>query len=57
MDSGELIDKLYIEMAEFSILTPYLFASDVEEINVNSWKDVKITYLMEGGTRSRENST
>lgn len=33
MDSGELIDKLYIEMAEFSILTPYLFASDVEEIN------------------------
>ena len=44
MDSGELIDKLYIEMAEFSILTPYLFASDVEEINVNSWKDVKITY-------------
>ena len=31
-------------MAEFSFLTPYLFANDVEEININSWKDVKITY-------------
>jgi len=44
MGNGELIDKLYTEMAEFSFLTPYLFATDVEEINVNSWKDVKITY-------------
>ena len=37
-------DKLYTEMAEFSFLTPYLFACDVEEININSWKDTKITY-------------
>lgn len=44
MESGELIDKLYVEMAEFSFLTPYLFATDVEEININSWKDVKVTY-------------
>ena len=44
MDHEALIDKLYTEMAEFSFLTPYLFASDVEEININSWKDTKITY-------------
>ena len=44
MSHEELIDKLYTEMAEFSFLTPYLFANDVEEININSWKDVKITY-------------
>ena len=44
MDTGALIDKLYVEMAEFSFLTPYLFASNVEEININSWRDVKITY-------------
>ena len=31
-------------MSEFSFLTPYLVANDVEEININSWKDVKIIY-------------
>ena len=49
MDHEALIDKLYTEMAEFSFLTPYLFASDVEEININSWKDTKITYAMARG--------
>ena len=39
-----LIARLYAEMAEFSFLTQYLFSNDVEEININSWKDVKITY-------------
>lgn len=39
-----LIDRLYAEMAEFSFLTQYLFTTNVEEININSWKDVKITY-------------
>lgn len=40
----ELVERLYSEMAEFSFLTKYLFSTDVEEININSWKDVKITY-------------
>ena len=43
-DFDGLIERLYVEMAEFSFLTQYLFADDVEEININSWKDVKITY-------------
>lgn len=34
MSHEELIDKLYTEMAEFSFLTPYLFANDVEEITI-----------------------
>ena len=38
----ELIEKLYQEMAEFGLLTPYLFSEDVEEININSWEDIKI---------------
>ena len=38
----ELIDKLYQEMSEFSFLTPYLYSKDVEEININSWEDIKI---------------
>jgi len=43
-DFDGLIERLYVEMAEFSFLTQYLFSKDVEEISVNSWKDVKITY-------------
>ncbi len=40
----ELVERLYSEMAEYSFLTEYLFRTDVEEININSYKDVKITY-------------
>lgn len=40
----ELIDKLYTEMIEYSFLTKYLKRRDIEEININSWDDVKITY-------------
>lgn len=40
----ELIDKIYREMSEFSFLTPYLFSKDVEEININSWEDIKIKF-------------
>lgn len=40
----ELADKLYCEMAEYSVLTPYLGREDIEEINVNGWDDIAITY-------------
>lgn len=40
----ELVDKIYSEMVEYSFLTPYLNRSDVEEININSWNDVAITF-------------
>lgn len=40
----KLIDKLYCEMAEYSVLTPFLGKDNVEEINVNSWDDVAVTY-------------
>ncbi|WP_244971232.1 ATPase, T2SS/T4P/T4SS family [Vallitalea guaymasensis] len=39
-----LIDRLYTEMAEFSFLTQYLNRNDIEEININSYNDIKITY-------------
>ncbi len=41
----ELIDKLYCEMAEYSVLTPYLGSSELEEININAWNDIALTYL------------
>lgn len=44
LSNEELLDKLYTEMAEFSFLTKYLYSTNVEEININSWKDVKVTY-------------
>ena len=43
--SKELTDKLYCEMAEYSILTPFLGSPDLEEINVNGWDDIALTYL------------
>ncbi len=45
MSTKELIDKLYCEMAEYSVLTPYLGSPDLEEINVNGWDDIAITLL------------
>ncbi len=44
IDFDELVEKLYQEMAEYSILTRFLFSTGVEEININSWKDVKVTW-------------
>lgn len=45
LTTKELIDKLYREMAEYSVLTPYLGSPDLEEINVNGWDDIALTYL------------
>ena len=40
----QLVKELYAEMAEYSFLTKYLFRNDIEEININSWQDIKVTY-------------
>lgn len=41
-----LVQKIYSEMAQLSILTPLLDESrdDIEEININRWDDIKIHY-------------
>ena len=39
-----LTDKLYSEMAEYSVLTPFLGKDNVEEININAWNDIAITF-------------
>lgn len=42
-----LTDEIYTEMAELSFLTDYIFGSKsrtVEEININSWRDIEIQY-------------
>lgn len=44
MDSEVLVDTLYTEMAEFGFLTKYIFGADIEEIDINSWKDIEVQY-------------
>lgn len=44
MEQEELCELIYGEMTGFSFLTKYLYRDDVEEININQWKDVKVTY-------------
>ncbi len=41
---GQLVDDLYAEMAEFSFLTKYIFGTGIEEIDINSWKDIEVQY-------------
>ena len=44
MTFRELSDKLYSEMAEYSVLTKYLGHDEIEEININGWDDIAVTY-------------
>ncbi len=44
MSGEELVDALYTEMAEFGFLTKYIFGSGIEEIDINSWKDIEVQY-------------
>ena len=43
--SAQIIDSIYREMCEYSILTPFLGSPDLEEINVNGWDDIALTML------------
>lgn len=44
ISDSELVDALYTEMAEFSFLTKYIFGTGIEEIDINSWKDIEVQY-------------
>ena len=44
MTDEQLINRLYSEMVEYSILTPFLGSPDLDEININSWDDITLTY-------------
>ncbi len=41
---GELVQKLYNDIEEYSVLTEYLNDEEVEGININSWKDIRVKY-------------
>lgn len=44
LSGSQLVDALYTEMAEFGFLTKYIFGTGIEEINVNSWRDIEVLY-------------
>ncbi|MBS6219503.1 MAG: CpaF family protein [[Clostridium] symbiosum] len=44
MEGQELIDTMYTEMAGFSFLHKYVFGENIEEIDINSYKDIEIQY-------------
>ena len=44
MTQTELADAIYSEMAEFGFLTRYIYADGIEEININSWRDIEVQY-------------
>lgn len=43
-DVNETADRLFSEMAEYSVLTPYLKDDRLEEINVNAWNDISLEF-------------
>lgn len=53
-DAPGLVDALYTEMAEFGFLTKYIFGTGIEEININSWRDVEVLYSNGGLTKLEE---
>lgn len=44
MTQEGLVDALYSEMAEFGFLTKYIYGEGIEEININSWRDIEVQY-------------
>ena len=44
MTQAELVDAIYSEMAEFGFLTRYIYGDGIEEININSWRDIEVQY-------------
>ncbi len=44
MSGEKLADALYTEMAEYGFLTKYVFGEGIEEIDINSWRDIEVQY-------------
>lgn len=44
LETETVVDSLYSEMVEYSFLTPYMNREDVDEININAWDDVVVSY-------------
>lgn len=57
LKKDDLVERLCEEMIDYSFLTDYLFSKEnnIEEININSWDDIKINYSNGTTIKSKEN--
>ena len=51
MSSEQLMARLEDEMLGLSFLTKYIYGKGIEEININSWKDIEVYYS--GGRKEK----
>lgn len=42
LDMEQLTEKLYLDMAGFGFLEPFIFNDEIEEINGNAWNDIEV---------------
>lgn len=54
MTTDELVDAIYSEMAEYGFLTKYIFGKGIEEININSWRDIEVQYSSDLSEKLKE---
>lgn len=54
LNTNQVVNRLYREMVEYSILTPFLVDTELEEININAWNDIAITDLHGNITKTKE---
>lgn len=54
LNTNQVVNRLYREMVEYSILTPFLANTELEEININAWNDIAITDLSGNITKTKE---
>ena len=40
----ELVNAIYSEMAEYGFLTKFICGEGIEEIDINSWRDIEVQY-------------
>lgn len=46
---AKLTERIFQDMAGFGILSKYIYDPDVEEININSYRDIEVLYPQEKG--------
>lgn len=44
LSTDELTDKIYEDMAGYSILRKWIYMDGIEEVNVNAWNDIEIIH-------------
>lgn len=55
LSAEQLSDKIYEDMAGYSILRKWIYMDGIEEVNVNAWNDIEVIH--QGGRSEKSRST